>query len=165
MVVTMSKCRIFGDYDMNINKEWRPTLDLHNDFISRIGIEGTYSVPSWYGADDYGFYATKTIDGKYWVVFSQSYDDNAKITVSVFEKNKTIANAKKWELSIADQFAIFHCDKNERFSEIFDEITDDIIKEMNMDSMVDILDIFDYAANSSFISWFDNEIELIASLI
>lgn len=165
MVVTMSKCRIFGDYDVNINKEWRPTLDLHNDLISRIGIEGTYSVPSWYGADDYGFYATKTIDGKYWVVFSQSYDDAAKITVSVFEKNKDITNAREWELSIADQFAISNYDKNERFSEILDEITDNIIREMDMDNMTNILDIFEYATKSSFLSWFDNKIELIASLI
>lgn len=161
----MSKCRIFGDYDVNINREWCPTLDSHSHFISRIGIEGTYSVPSWYGTDDYGFYATKTIDGKYWVVFSQSYDDGAKITVSVFEKDKDITGAKEWELSIADQFAILHYEKNEKFSEVFDIITDTILAEMNMDSMVNIIDIFEYATNSSFLSWFDNEIELIASLM
>lgn len=161
----MANVRIFGDYDVNIEREWRPTLDSHNSFISRIGIEGTYSVPSWYSTDDYGFYATKTIDGKYWVVFSQSYDDNAKITVSVFEKNKDITNAREWELSIADQFAISNYDKNERFSEIFDEITDNIICEMDMDSMTNILDIFEDATKSNFLLWFDDEINLIASLI
>lgn len=161
----MANVRIFGDYDVNIEREWRPTLDSHNSFISRIGIEGTYSVPSWYGTDDYGFYATKTIDGKYWFVFSQSYNDDAKITVSVFEKGKTIANAKDWELSIADQFAIRNYEENERFSEIFDEITDDIINEMDMDSMTNILDIFEDAVKSDFLLWFDDEINLIASLI
>lgn len=162
----MNKVRIFGNYDVDIDKVWCPSLDSHDHFISRIQIEGSYSVPTWYdGFDTYSFCATKTIDGKYWVVFSQSYDDDAKITVSVFEKDKDIMSAKEWELSISDQFAIKNYNKDERFSELFDEITDNIIREMNMDSMVDILDIFEYATKSSFLSWFDDEIKLIASLI
>ena len=158
-----------GIENVDVDRCFCPSVSTYSGFkySSRIAIEGTVTMPDYMHRPLYlgnmygivGFFATKTLDGKYWVVFLDNLEET--IMMVIVKKGDSLMNqAFHCEFNKAEQYMLYNAIKlhNDSFEEEVDRITDDII----LDSGIEILqhtiyDIFDECMRNYEIDWCTDE--------
>ena len=164
-----------GMENVNVDRWTYPSVYTYSGFeySSRIALEGTVTMPDFMHRPLYldmvgtvGFFATKTLDGKYWVVFLDNSEET--IMMVIVKKGESLMNpAFHCEFNKAEQYMLYNAIKlhNDGFEEEVDRITDDII----LDSDIEILqhtiyDILDECMQGYMIEWCIDENLVIRSL-
>jgi hypothetical protein len=169
-----TKNYLFRGIDVDVDRWFCPSVHTGSGFEynSRIALEGTIAIPDHRPLylDNMngivGFYATKTLDGKHWVVFLDDLSET--IMMVIVKKGDSLMNpAFHYEFNKAEQYILYSAIKlhNDSFEEEVDRITDDII----LDSGIEILqhtiyDIFDECMHNYSIDWCTDE-DLVIRLL
>lgn len=170
-----TKNHLFRGMEINVDRWTCPSVYTYNGFeySSRISLEGTVTMPDFMHRPLYldmvgtvGFFATKTLDGKYWVVFLD--DSTETITMVIVEKGESLMNpAFHYEFNKAEQYILYNAIKLhiDGFEEEVDKITDDIILNSDIEILQHtIYDIFDECMHNYSIDWCTDE-DLVIRLL
>lgn len=148
-----NKVKVFGEIKADIKVWTMPVLKEHHMFI-----EGEFET-----VDPGYFWGTRSIMNDDWVVIAQNAYEN-EMTIYITSHHGEIDWDNGYSISGIEQYVIYNYLKYRKdiFSNAFEKATDNICQFFNKN--FEIIDILEYAIESKFLDFENDEDKIIANL-